>query len=66
MNQYIQESCSYSIEGDVIIVGISGFSGYVSELGSLDSKGLGKLQMITNDLWGQFVQCIYRYGGDGK
>ena len=65
-NQYIQESCSYSIEGAVVIVDISGFSGYASELGLLGSEGLDKLQMITNDFLGQFVQCIYRYGGDGK
>ena len=65
-NQYIQESCSNSIEGAVVIVDISGFSGYASELGLLGSEGLDKLQMITNDFLGQFVQCIYRYGGDGK
>ena len=64
--EFINESCSYSVEGAVMIVDISGFSGYASELGSLGSEGLDKLQTITNDFLGQFVQCIYRYGGDGK
>ena len=65
-NKYIEESCSYSVEGAVVIVDISGFSGYASELGLLGSEGLDKLQIITNDFLGQFVQCVYRYGGDGK
>ncbi|RYH18435.1 hypothetical protein EON65_27225 [archaeon] len=62
----IKKPFAQVFKGVCLLADISGFSKYSGEMCSKGVSGLDELRSVTNGLLDNFVETVYKYGGDGK